>query len=102
MDILMGLNFDDTPLRDPLGKREGKQQGPRGGNKYTRPRGYVSPPGSGPKGETCGTCKHCVHERRWKKCELARNMWTGGRATDILARAPACAKWEKLLTPKRS
>lgn len=70
------------------------------GKHYTQPRGYFYHPGTGPKGETCGTCKHCVRERNyrgtktWAKCDLARARWTGGRGTDILIKAAACKYWE--------
>lgn len=68
--------------------------GPKGGKHYVQPRGYGGRPGTGPKGETCGTCKNCVRMRRWSKCDLARKAWTGGRGTDILVRTAACDKWE--------
>jgi hypothetical protein len=63
-------------------------------------RGYAAPPGGGPSGETCKTCKHCHRfgnggSKHWIKCDLRRSSWTGGEGTDILARSPACAKWEK-------
>lgn len=69
---------------------------PRGKN-YVQPRGYCQPPGTGPAGETCGTCAHHVVKRmgkRYHKCELAQGKWTGGRASDILVKAPACRSWE--------
>jgi hypothetical protein len=70
---------------------------PQRGKHYVEPRGYAAPPGSGPAGETCGSCQHADRERsgrkRWIKCALMRRAWTNGRATDILARAPACRKW---------
>lgn len=87
------LNFDDTPLRDPLRKRV-KKTGPKGGKNYVKRQGHVAPPGTGPKGETCGTCKHIRRFRRYRKCDLARPNWTGGPGTDILARDAACMKWE--------
>ena len=62
---------------------------------------YAAPVGSGPKGETCGSCKHLFRNRMarvYLKCALTRAKWTGGGGTDIKARAPACAKWE--LPPK--
>lgn len=54
--------------------------------------------GTGPNGETCRTCKHATkisYANTFYKCELARAGWTGGKATDIKLRWPACAKWEK-------
>ena len=58
---------------------------------------YAAQPGTGPVGETCGSCRH---KRRmsmantWHKCELVQFGWTGGEATDIRLRTPACSKWE--------
>lgn len=62
------------------------------------PRGHIMPPGTGPAGETCGSCKHLFRNRMAKtylKCELNRPRWTGGGATDIRARDAACQKWER-------
>ncbi len=59
--------------------------------------GYASPPGTGPEGETCGTCTHIYRKKMGKtysKCNLMRAMWTGGYGTDIKVRAAACNKWE--------
>ena len=61
------------------------------------PAGYAAQPGSGPEGETCGSCAQLVRIRMAKtylKCALTRAAWTGGRKTDVLARAPACSRWE--------
>lgn len=87
------LNFDDTPLRNPL--KSNRRRGPQGGKNYVLRRGHVMPSGTGPEGETCGTCKHCNRFGRYMKCDLARANWTGGPRTDILARDKACSKWEK-------
>lgn len=60
-------------------------------------RGHAAQPGSGPEGETCGSCNHLVRKRRARtyfKCGLIR--WTSGPATDIRKRDPACEFW----TPK--
>lgn len=64
---------------------------PERGKHYIQPRGYAYHPGTGPEGETCGSCKHDVPGRRWHKCGLR----TGGRGSDILARSPACKYWER-------
>lgn len=61
------------------------------------PRGHVLPPGSGPVGETCGSCRHLFRNHMAKtylKCELNRARWTGGGASDVRAKDAACAKWE--------
>lgn len=65
------------------------------GKHYIEPRGYYQPPGTGPEGETCGSCKHIARGRGgWAKCELSRGRWTHSRGTDIRVRSPACRKWE--------
>ncbi len=65
------------------------------GKHYVQPRGYAHHPGSGPEGETCGSCKHIVRKsRRYRKCGLNRARWTHGPGSDILAGSPACSKWE--------
>lgn len=61
------------------------------------PNGYAWRPGTGPEGETCGSCKHLVRRQysgTFLKCALMRDQWTRGGATDIRARAPACKFWE--------
>lgn len=68
------------------------------GKHYIEPRGYYQRPGTGPAGETCGSCEHIVRGRRWAKCELSRRTWTHSRGTDILVSAPACRKWQKATT----
>lgn len=60
--------------------------------------GYAWTPGTGPKGETCGTCLHLDGQSRGRtfyKCGLMRKDWTHGRGTDILKRSPACRFWEE-------
>lgn len=61
---------------------------------------YAAAPGTGPEGETCGSCKHLTR-RKWAKkylkCELVQARWTRGPGTDVKARSPACAKWEAML-----
>lgn len=58
-------------------------------------RGYVQPPGTGPAGETCGSCCHRAMGRGgWYKCDLNQAHWTGGLGTDILLKSPACRLWE--------
>lgn len=63
-----------------------------------QPSGYAAVPGTGPAGETCKTCRHIVrrhYAKTYIKCGLMRRHWTGGIATDIRAKAPACRRWEK-------
>lgn len=63
------------------------------GKHYIQPRGYYFHPGTGPAGETCGSCKHKTG-RRHLKCVLNCALWTHSRRTDILAGSPACKYWE--------
>lgn len=59
--------------------------------------GYAAPPGSGPAGETCRSCKHLFRRQlagTYLKCALMRPAWTGGGATDVKAGSPACSRWE--------
>jgi hypothetical protein len=65
--------------------------------KPTVPDGYAWKPGTGPAGETCGSCKHLVRKQlagTYLKCGLMEAVWTGGAKTDVRSRSPACAKWE--------
>ena len=62
----------------------------------TQARGYAWRPGTGPAGETCGSCRHLYANRMSKtyyKCGLMRASWTGGKGSDVLVRSPACLKW---------
>lgn len=62
------------------------------------PKGYARPPGTGPAGETCGSCKKCVSvqggSKRYNKCLIIRHRWTSGPGTDIKRKSPACEMWE--------
>lgn len=64
------------------------------GKHYVKPRGYAAQPGTGPIGMKCKNCAHYAHKENvagnYPKCGLMRKIWTGGRATDILANSPAC------------
>lgn len=63
----------------------------------TRPGGYAAPPGTGPAGETCGTCLYLYRNRQarvYLKCRLMRRYWTGGPGSDVRAGSPACREWE--------
>lgn len=56
------------------------------------------PPGLGPEGKTCRTCRHYTRvqggARAYPKCGLMRHRWTGGKGSDIRAGDPACASYE--------
>lgn len=61
-----------------------------------RPKGYAAPPGSGPQGETCGSCAHHTtreYAKTYHKCALIKA--TKGPGTDIRVRSPACSRWAK-------
>ena len=64
------------------------------GKHYVEPRGYAARPGTGPAGESCGSCQHMTHAGgtagSYPKCALTRAKWTRTRRTDILAKAAAC------------
>ena len=67
--------------------------------KTPKAKGYAWRPGTGPKDETCGSCKHCFRKtytsKPYHKCLLMRDQWGSTRRTDILVRSPACKFWEK-------
>lgn len=59
-------------------------------------RAHADVPGSGPEGETCGTCSNLYRNRLSKtylKCGLMRSYWTGGAGTDVRAKDAACSHW---------
>jgi hypothetical protein len=61
------------------------------------PRGHAWTPGTGPVGETCGSCQHLARNRMAKtylKCGKNKSRWTRGRASDVRARDLACKFWE--------
>ena len=72
---------------------------PKSKRKGTKPNGYAWRPGTGPKGETCGSCEHCVKRAftagSYFKCKLNEVAWGHTRRTDILFRSAACKYWEK-------
>lgn len=65
-------------------------------------KGYAAMPGTGPAGETCGSCGHLVRKhlaKVYRKCGLMHAHWTGGKGTDVLATAPSCRNWTAIPTP---
>jgi hypothetical protein len=54
-------------------------------------------PGTGPKGQTCGTCGHRVlihyHNRAYNKCAVLRDQWTHGPGTDLRRKDEACSRF---------
>lgn len=85
-------------MRDLLGNELTEEQARRLMKRKSTPKkGYAALPGTGPEGETCGSCKYLYRNRLSKtylKCALMRRYWTGGAGTDVLAKAPACRRWE--------
>lgn len=67
-------------------------------SRQTKANGYARPPGSGPAGQTCGTCAHLCRvnggTRNYPKCFIVRHRWTSGPGTDIKTKSPACEMWE--------
>jgi hypothetical protein len=61
-------------------------------------RGHAWTPGTGPAGETCGTCDHRVRvdvgAKTVSKCGRNRAAWTGSIRTDVRACDVACKLWE--------
>jgi hypothetical protein len=61
-------------------------------------RAHPYPPGSGPYGQTCGTCaKLCTRHgssKTYFKCHVLMKFWTAGPGTDIRKKDPACLCWE--------
>lgn len=83
----MGLDRALTPA-------ERKRIAPK--RKEPTPSGHYLPPGTGPEGETCGSCAHLVRKQlagTYLKCGLNRDRWTGGGKTDVRARDAACKAW---------
>lgn len=62
------------------------------------PNGYARIPGTGPAGETCGSCANCVRvqggSRAFPKCLVIQFRWTHGPGTDIRCKSPACEMWQ--------
>lgn len=59
--------------------------------------GYAALPGSGPAGETCGSCANMVRKelsRSYLKCALMSAHWTGGAGSDVRSKSPACRRWD--------
>jgi hypothetical protein len=62
----------------------------------TVPHGHYFTPGTGPAGETCGSCKHLTRRhfsKAYLKCGLNESKWTGGPGSDVRAKDAACKYW---------
>jgi hypothetical protein len=66
--------------------------------KVNRDRAHPSPPGSGPAGQSCGTCAKCVKREfthhNYYKCLVMAKFWTAGLGTDVRLKDLACKSWE--------
>lgn len=62
-------------------------------------KGHWMRPGTGPAGETCGTCQHYISVSggagTYPKCLRTRAAWTHGPGSDIRKKDPACGGWQK-------
>jgi hypothetical protein len=68
---------------------------PRAKAKTGQAKGSAAPIGSGPKDETCKSCRHAYARRFAKtywKCDLVKE--TGGPGSDIRLKWKACARWK--------
>lgn len=91
----------DRPMQKTLfGGAEPAKAVP-GSFRSTPANGYAAAPGSGPSGESCGSCRHCSvrsargsKARNFYKCDLMAQHWTYGRGSDVLLHSPACSRWE--------
>lgn len=68
--------------------------------RQAQPRGFAGTPGTGPEGETCGSCAHIRRlneggNRTYPKCYLMSASWGKSARTDILVRSPACYRWQE-------
>ena len=66
---------------------------------FLKDMAHAAQPGSGQKGETCGTCKNRIrinyHNRTYNKCGLMKGSWTHGPGTDIRCKDNACKFWAR-------
>lgn len=94
----MSTDLFGEPITSPI-PVVGNGEKPR---HVTKAKGYPSPPGSGPEGQTCKTCaNYCVlpyHNKAYRKCLVIQHRWTHGPGTDIKASWPACSFWKPATT----
>jgi len=91
MNDLFGNPVEEFPIKE-IALSTGQKR-----RKYDRPRGYAAVPGTGPIGQTCGTCRFLHRNAEYSnthfKCRLLYKQWTKGPGTDIVKKSPACSKW---------
>lgn len=59
--------------------------------------GHAAPPGTGPQGETCGSCRHVEGPVGYTKaCGLMRDQWElrTQKQNDVRLKDAACSRWE--------
>ena len=64
--------------------------------KQPKIQGYAALPGTGPDGETCGTCVSLTVRaltKRYHKCLKTIDRWTAGRGSDVRVKDRACRVW---------
>lgn len=58
----------------------------------------AAPCGTGPEGETCGSCAYLTRANGgasyYLKCGKVKHLWTHGSGSDIRAKWAACREWE--------
>ena len=94
------VHLDPEVEVEPAGVQEPSQMPlmvlPESARKRVKMRGHAAIPGTGPEGETCGSCAS-YHVKRmaktYRKCLLKKAAWTGGSRTDVRKGDAACAKW---------
>jgi len=100
MKSIAGKNAEGTTMADLFDVGERGVKPTHGFGRCSGLAGMAGQPGTGPAGETCGSCKHLHLNRLAKtyfKCGLMREHWTGGAGTDVKRKSAACQYWEELL-----
>ena len=66
--------------------------------RFASKRGYVSPPGTGPAGETCRTCRNArpvdCNSRVWF-CDMVPDS-RADRGAEISLATKSCGRWQRL------
>lgn len=86
------IDLDDFPARIDNKKRK------------SAANGYAADPGTGPAGQTCGSCRHSIKRGKFWKCKLAAKVkvlpngsrigdWSRCISSDIRLKSPACKLW---------
>ena len=91
-------------MKDLFGKDIEKRQ--KKVDRYKgRKNAHPYPPGTGPEGETCGTCAKCCkieyHDKIYYKCAYMKHAWTHGLGTDLRLKDEACFLWKEQQCAKK-